>query len=157
MKSKKKNSLPSSLCMLRSCSLSLRTRNHFHPSPRSLQGNIRNSSSRFKYVSTMSRTEHQSQFGNFDLVKHIKLDYTDVSLSQWRSRKTGLTMLHLDYEGLDEWFSFHIRAVNSHPSSNSERLFRGRIRKYAFSVSKISTTHSHIVFDDTGRPHTLEQ
>ena len=51
-----------------------------------------------------SGTEHQSQFGNFDLVKRIKLDYTDVSLSQWRSRKTGLTMLHLDYEGLYDPF-----------------------------------------------------
>jgi hypothetical protein len=38
-------------------------------------------------------------FGNFDRVKHINLDFTDVSVSQWRSRKTGLTMLHLDYEG----------------------------------------------------------
>src|ERR1700748_1251670 len=39
------------------------------------------------------------QFGNFDRIKHIKLDFTDVTVSQWRSRKTGLTMLHLDYEG----------------------------------------------------------
>lgn len=38
--------------------------------------------------------------GNFDLVKRIKLDYTEVSISQWRSRKTGLTMVHLDYEGI---------------------------------------------------------
>jgi hypothetical protein len=39
------------------------------------------------------------QFGNFDLVKHHALDFTDVTVSKWRSRKTGLTMLHLDYDG----------------------------------------------------------
>jgi hypothetical protein len=37
--------------------------------------------------------------GNFDLVKRIKLDYTDVVVSKWRSRKTGLTVVHMDYEG----------------------------------------------------------
>jgi hypothetical protein len=38
-------------------------------------------------------------FGNFDLVKRIKLDYTDVVVSKWQSRVTGLTVVHLDYEG----------------------------------------------------------
>ncbi|KXN89943.1 hypothetical protein AN958_04947 [Leucoagaricus sp. SymC.cos] len=36
--------------------------------------------------------------GNFDLVKRIKLDYTDVVVSKWRSRRTGLTVVHMDYE-----------------------------------------------------------
>lgn len=39
-------------------------------------------------------------FGNFDLVKRIKLDYTDVVVSKWQSRVTGLTVVHLDYEGI---------------------------------------------------------
>jgi len=39
-------------------------------------------------------------FGNFDLVKRIKLDYTDVVVSRWQSRVTGLTVVHLDYEGI---------------------------------------------------------
>lgn len=38
-------------------------------------------------------------FGNFDLVKRIKLDFTDVVVSKWRSRVTGLSIVHLDYEG----------------------------------------------------------
>ena len=42
----------------------------------------------------------QSTFGNFDLVKKLKLDFTDVLVSKWRSRRTGLTVIHLDYDGL---------------------------------------------------------
>lgn len=38
-------------------------------------------------------------YGNFDLVKQVKLDFTDVTVSKWRSRVTGLTVIHLDYEG----------------------------------------------------------
>lgn len=40
------------------------------------------------------------QYGNFDLIKRIKLDFTDVVISKWRSRITGLSVVHLDYEGL---------------------------------------------------------
>ncbi|KAG8859116.1 hypothetical protein FRB96_004686 [Tulasnella sp. 330] len=36
--------------------------------------------------------------GNFDLLQRIKLDYTDVTLSKWRSRETGLSVVHVDYE-----------------------------------------------------------
>ncbi|KAJ2928846.1 hypothetical protein H1R20_g8241, partial [Candolleomyces eurysporus] len=42
--------------------------------------------------------QSQEHFGNFDLVKRVKLDFTDVSVSKWRSRITGLTVVHLDYE-----------------------------------------------------------
>ncbi|KAG6877636.1 hypothetical protein C0993_005345 [Termitomyces sp. T159_Od127] len=38
-------------------------------------------------------------YGNFDLVKRVKLDFTDVTVSKWRSRITGLSVVHLDYEG----------------------------------------------------------
>ena len=43
--------------------------------------------------------DHLQAFGNFDLVKRVKLDYTDVAVSKWQSRVTGLTVVHLDYEG----------------------------------------------------------
>jgi hypothetical protein len=39
------------------------------------------------------------KFGNFDLVRRFKLDFTDVTVSKWRSRITGLSVVHLDYEG----------------------------------------------------------
>ncbi|KAJ7630999.1 Metalloenzyme, LuxS/M16 peptidase-like protein [Roridomyces roridus] len=38
------------------------------------------------------------KFGNFDLVKRVKLDFTDVQVSKWQSRVTGLSVVHLDYE-----------------------------------------------------------
>lgn len=37
-------------------------------------------------------------YGNFDLIKRVKLDFTDVTVSSWRSRVTGLSVVHLDYE-----------------------------------------------------------
>lgn len=41
-----------------------------------------------------------TSFGNFDLVQRVQLDYTDVAVSKWRSRVSGLTLVHLDYEGV---------------------------------------------------------
>ncbi|KAH9950492.1 Metalloenzyme, LuxS/M16 peptidase-like protein [Amylocystis lapponica] len=37
-------------------------------------------------------------FGNFDLVKRLKLDFADILVSKWTSRVTGLSVVHLDYE-----------------------------------------------------------
>ena len=42
----------------------------------------------------------EETFGNFDLIHRFKLDFTDVTVSKWRSRITGLIVVHLDYEGL---------------------------------------------------------
>jgi len=44
-----------------------------------------------------SQTAHA--YHNFDLIKKIKLDYTDVVVSKWKSRVTGLSVVHIDYEG----------------------------------------------------------
>ena len=38
-------------------------------------------------------------YGNFDLVTQTKLDYTNLEVQKWRSRVTGLSVVHLDYEG----------------------------------------------------------
>lgn len=38
-------------------------------------------------------------FGNFDLLQCIKLDFADVIITKWRSRITGLSIVHIDYEG----------------------------------------------------------
>ena len=37
--------------------------------------------------------------GNFDLVKRFKLDFADIHVSKWRSRISGLSVVHLDYDG----------------------------------------------------------
>lgn len=47
------------------------------------------------------------RFGNYDLIRRVKLDFTDVTVSKWRSRVTGLTVIHLDYEGTYGWMDRH--------------------------------------------------
>ncbi|KIO20924.1 hypothetical protein M407DRAFT_10649 [Tulasnella calospora MUT 4182] len=64
-----------------------------------------------------------SQYGNFDLVKKVKLDYAPIELQKWTSRKTGLSVVHLDCES---------------PLVKGYFVLRTEI------------------FDDSGRPHTLE-
>ncbi|EKM83806.1 hypothetical protein AGABI1DRAFT_124130 [Agaricus bisporus var. burnettii JB137-S8] len=34
--------------------------------------------------------------GNFDLVRRVNLDYADLVVSKWQSRRTGLSVVHLD-------------------------------------------------------------
>lgn len=48
-------------------------------------------------LSELGDSQCQS-FANFDLVKRIALDKTDIVVSKWQSRITGLTVVHLDYE-----------------------------------------------------------
>ncbi|KAF8640945.1 hypothetical protein AX17_000592 [Amanita inopinata Kibby_2008] len=38
------------------------------------------------------------KFGNFDLHQKVELGFTDVVVSKWRSRVTGLSVVHLDYD-----------------------------------------------------------
>ena len=45
-----------------------------------------------------------SKFGNFDLIRTEKLGLADIVVSKYRSRETGLTVVHLDYEGA--WWSY---------------------------------------------------
>lgn len=40
-----------------------------------------------------------AQYGNFDLVKKHQVENTNVTISKWQSRVTGLTVVHIDYEG----------------------------------------------------------
>ncbi|KAL1951615.1 hypothetical protein VTO73DRAFT_764 [Trametes versicolor] len=36
--------------------------------------------------------------GNFDLIKKFKLDFADIHVSKWKSRTSGLSVVHLDYD-----------------------------------------------------------
>jgi hypothetical protein len=50
----------------------------------------------------MPQTLHSSSsetFGDFDLINRVKLGFSEVTVSSWRSRVTGLNVVHLDYEG----------------------------------------------------------
>ena len=44
-------------------------------------------------------SQSTESFGNYQLIKRVKLDFTDVVVSKWKSDVTGLTVIHLDYEG----------------------------------------------------------
>jgi hypothetical protein len=39
-------------------------------------------------------------FGNYELIKRVKLDFTNVVVSKWKSTVTGLTVVHIDYDGM---------------------------------------------------------
>jgi hypothetical protein len=64
-----------------------------------------------------SYTSSSETFGDFDLINRVKLDFSDIMVSSWRSRVTGLNVVHLDYEGE------RIAAAVSHPSSSVHRLY----------------------------------
>lgn len=67
---------------------------------------------------------HSRDYGNFKLLQSLELKYAPVTVSKWRSEKTGLTVT---------------LGNHSSPITNG----------YFVIASEI--------FDDTGRPHTLEQ
>lgn len=46
-----------------------------------------------------SSSASPEKFENFDLIERVKLGISDITVSSWRSRVTGLRVVHLDYEG----------------------------------------------------------
>ena len=64
-----------------------------------------------------SYTSSSETFGDFDLINRVKPGLSDITVSSWRSRVTGLNVVHLDYEG--ERFA----AAVSHPSLYVHRLY----------------------------------
>lgn len=36
---------------------------------------------------------------NFDLLNQVKVKYAELVVSKWRSRISGLTLVHVDYQG----------------------------------------------------------
>jgi len=80
-------------------------------------------------ATVMSSASPKESFANFDLVKRVKLDFTDVTISKWKSRVTGLSVVHLDYEG--EWlFLATINLSNRESSSHRQRIFCRGYRKF---------------------------
>jgi hypothetical protein len=45
-------------------------------------------------------TQSAESFGNYELIKRVELDFTDVVVSKWKSSVTGLTVIHVDYESM---------------------------------------------------------
>lgn len=82
-----------------------------------------------------SSTAASETYGDFDLVKRVKLSFSDVTVSSWRSRVTGLNVVHLDYEGERTAAvclpSSYVHCVYSTNSSYREWLFCSGHRKCA--------------------------
>jgi len=71
------------------------------------------------------------KFGNFDLIRTEKLGLADIVVSKYRSRETGLTVVHLDYEGT--WSNYPMGAtvpILSDTSAPSKWLLCCANRKY---------------------------
>jgi hypothetical protein len=43
--------------------------------------------------------EVASPHGSFDLLERAKVNFADIVVSKWQSRESGLTVVHLDYDG----------------------------------------------------------
>lgn len=106
-------------------------------------------------ATTMPPTAQES-FGNFDLIQRTKLNLADIVVSKWRSRVSGLSVVHLDYEGTQFHFVFFSRLISLQLlSSRVILLLAPRVRLlFDFMWTAIYTL---LVFDDSGCPHTLEQ
>ncbi|KAG6911895.1 hypothetical protein DXG01_000142 [Tephrocybe rancida] len=96
-------------------------------------------------------------YGNFDLVKRVKLDFTDVTVSKWRSRKTGLSVVHLDYEGkptkLASMGQIHLTLFQ--PPSSKDTL--SSLQRVGYILRTLNNCSMFLqVFNDSGCPHTLE-
>ena len=78
-----------------------------------------------------------NKFGNFDLIRTEKCELADIILSKYRSRETGLTLVHLDYQGA--WRSIHW-IISIQPVSNLSTLGEGFLccgdRRYALILRR---------------------
>ncbi|KAF8337466.1 Metalloenzyme, LuxS/M16 peptidase-like protein [Cantharellus anzutake] len=45
-----------------------------------------------------SQNEMKTSLGSFDLLQRIKVDNSEVVISRWQSRESGLTVVHVDYD-----------------------------------------------------------
>ena len=50
-------------------------------------------------LQTSQLPQMDNAFGNFDLLTKFHIQSTHTVVSKWRSRKTGLSIVHLDYDG----------------------------------------------------------
>jgi len=103
----------------------------------------------------------KESFGNYNLIKRVKLNFTDVVVSKWKSSVTGLTVIHLDYDGsflLCPLFSLFLSPDTSFaaPIVNGYFIVPTESTSLVYFVQLVST---EVIagFDDSGCPHTLEQ
>lgn len=96
-----------------------------------------------------------SDFGHFKLLQSFDIKYAPVKVSKWRSEKTGLTVVVGDHAA--PVVSLSISLGLAHELKRCRQMDTLRLPpRVRYRVSRGSKSDL-IVFDDTGRPHTLEQ
>jgi hypothetical protein len=93
-------------------------------------------------------------FGHFDLVRRFKLGFTDVEVSKWQSRVTGLSVVHLDYDGV--CLAFLHRGERSHRycSTHCQRILRRRDREYLYTSDDMTNHSRDLQFSTILAVHT---
>ncbi|KAK4055201.1 hypothetical protein OIV83_000481 [Microbotryomycetes sp. JL201] len=97
-------------------------------------------------VNPAGKAPFPEQTGDFKRVADIKLEFADVRLVKWISQKTGLKVVWADVEGVPPQ---QPQKVSDEPSVNHALILAGPLVQGYFSVITE-------IFDDSGRPHTLE-
>jgi hypothetical protein len=82
-----------------------------------------------RQVSFAHPTMSSDSVGNFDLLKRVQVSGAPIQVSKWRSRVTGLSVVHVDYEGRDRPHPFIDGAEHSN-SSYCEGLLRSSHRDF---------------------------
>jgi hypothetical protein len=84
--------------------------------------------------------EVTSPHGPFDLLERAKLNFSDIVVSKWQSRDSGLTVVHLDYDG--KCIMLRIDCLGS---SRTFSLLEAPIVKGYFVVATESESSSKMV------------
>lgn len=95
-------------------------------------------------------------YGHFKLLQSFSVKYAPITIQKWRSERTGLTVVvgsHatpiVSYR-LQDLYQVADTTRRSRPAATSPLL--PRVGSY-----QVNSRLMRKVFDDTGRPHTLEQ
>ena len=63
-------------------------------------------------------------FGDFDLINRVKPGFSEITVSSWRSRVTGLNVVHLDYEGERIAAAVSLTSSYAHPLYSAHSSYR---------------------------------
>ncbi|KAG9076542.1 hypothetical protein FS749_011635, partial [Ceratobasidium sp. UAMH 11750] len=72
-------------------------RAYFRPLATAVQS-VLNDNSRTQLSPSMTIPTETFDTSSFELLQRVKVDYADIELTKWRSKKTGLTVVHVDYD-----------------------------------------------------------
>lgn len=81
--------------------------------------------------------------GNFDLIKKFKLDFADIHVSKWKSRSSGLSVVHLDYDGAAHHTDMLRQTYSLICSTPRQRIFRRRYRECVHAAVALTMSCSH--------------